>query len=94
MPSGLVVLCGGGRVFMTWNPSTGIWGPPITQNRSTRSYGTSFLLPLNNNASERGKILLCGGVTTSSTPGLTSVDMLDFDAGTLNKPCRKASCAN
>jgi len=86
MPSGLVVLCGGGRVFMTWNPATETWGSPVTQNRPTRSYGTSFLFPLNNNIYERGKILLCGGSTTSNNPGLTSVEILDFDAGTSTNP--------
>ena len=50
MPSGLVVYVGGSNVFRTWNPADGRWGGPITQNRTARSYGTSFLLPLHNNS--------------------------------------------
>ena len=86
MPSGLLILCGGSNVFRTWDPSTGIWSSPITQSRTRRSYGTSFLLPLHNDASERGKVLVCGGTVNASDPGLTSVDILDFDAGSATNP--------
>jgi Domain of unknown function (DUF1929) len=86
MPSGLLVLCGGSNVFRTWDPNTGVWANPITQNRTRRSYGTSFLLPLHNISSERGKILLCGGSVTATNPSLTSVDILDFDAGSSTNP--------
>ena len=86
MPSGLVVYVGGSNTFRTWNPADGHWGSPITQNRTKRSYGTSFLLPLHNNSSERGKVLLCGGALSSNDPGITAVDMLDFDDGTNTNP--------
>ena len=87
MPSGLVIFCGGSVIFRTWNPATGNWGNQQTQNRTARSYGTSFLLPLHNNVSERGKVLLCGGAAgTSDHPGITTVDILDFDAGTNTNP--------
>ena len=86
MPSGLVVLCGAANIFRTWNPATGNWGNQQTQNRTVRSYGASFLLPLHNNVSERGKILLCGGVINTDSPGITSVDILDFDAGSNTNP--------
>jgi hypothetical protein len=89
MPSGLVAFVGGTNVFRTWNPGNGSWSSPITQNRTARSYGTSFLLPLNNNATERGKVLVCGGsagTVTTTNPGIRAVEILDFDAGTNTNP--------
>ena len=86
MPSGLIVMVGGTNIFRTWNPANGVWSNGVTQNRTKRSYGTSFLLPLHNTASERGKVLLCGGSLDSLNPGLTVVDILDFDAGTATNP--------
>ena len=86
MPSGLVIFCGGSVTFRTWNPATGNWGNQQTQNRTVRSYGTSFLLPLHNNVSERGKVLLCGGALGADDPGITTVDILDFDAGSNTNP--------
>jgi Domain of unknown function (DUF1929) len=89
MPSGLVAFVGGTNVFRTWNPANGSWSSPITQNRTARSYGTSFLLPLNNNSSERGKVLVCGGsagTTTPTNPGISAVEILDFDAGSNTNP--------
>jgi hypothetical protein len=86
MPSGLVVSVGGASsIFRTWDPSTGRWTAK-TQNRPKRSYGTSFLLPLHNDISERGKILLCGGSVASNDPALSSVDILDFDSGSATDP--------
>ena len=86
MPSGLIVMVGGTNIFRTWNPVNGVWSNGLTQNRTKRSYGTSFLLPLHNTVSERGKVLLCGGSLDSLNPGLTVVDILDFDAGSATNP--------
>ena len=60
MPSGSIVTCGFKPITRLCNPVTGAWSTLVTTN-SLRDYGTSFLLPLNNNATERGKVLLVGG---------------------------------
>ena len=65
MPSGLVITCGGQATVRSWNPSTGRWVWPLALTSQTRSYGCSFLLPLHNVSSERGKIILVGGVVDS-----------------------------
>ena len=63
MPSGLVMTCGEAVTVRSWDPATGIWNI-VTQTSSYRNYGTTFLLPLNNTPSERGKILIVGGDPT------------------------------
>jgi Domain of unknown function (DUF1929) len=83
MPSGLVVICGTHRNVRTWNPQNGAWSGVIaTSSIASRSYGTSFLLPLQNTTSERGKILLVGG----SDPGTTRVEVIDFNSGSSTSP--------
>jgi Domain of unknown function (DUF1929)/Fibronectin type III domain len=89
MPSGLVVTCSSSHNngVRTWDPSTGQWkfiGSTLTK----RDYGTTFLLPLNNNVSERGKILLVGGSPSNSTtdPAITTVEIIDFNAGSSTSP--------
>ena len=85
MPSGLVITCGPTATVRSWDPATGIWNI-LTQTSSYRDYGTSFLLPLNNSASERGKILIVGGNRTSTEPTLNSVEIIDFNAGSSTNP--------
>ena len=85
MPSGLVITCGSTATVRSWDPATGIWNI-LTQTSSYRDYGTSFILPLNNSASERGKILIVGGNRTSTEPTLSSVEILDFNAGSSTNP--------
>ena len=81
MPSGLVISTGFQAAVRTWNPSTGEWKPAA--NSSTyRHYGCSVLLPLNNTATERGKVLLVGGSPTSSSNSTAVVEVVDFNAGT------------
>ena len=85
MPSGLVITCGSTATVRSWDPATGIWNI-FTQTSSYRDYGTSFMLPLNNSASERGKILIVGGDRTSTEPTLSSVEIIDFNAGSSTNP--------
>jgi hypothetical protein len=86
MPSGLVVICGTHRNVRTWNPQNGAWSGVIATSSATRSYGASILLPLQNTTSERGKILLVGGSPTSSDPGTTRVEVIDFNSGSSTSP--------
>ena len=86
MPSGLVITCGGQATVRSWNPSTGRWVWPLALTSQTRSYGCSFLLPLHNVSSERGKIILVGGAVDSDTYSTSVVEMLDFDAGSSTNP--------
>jgi fibronectin type 3 domain-containing protein len=85
MPSGLVITCGGQVSVRSWEPATGKWAL-LTQNTIYRHYGASFLLPLHNISSERGKILLVGGSPTAVDYATTSAEILDFDLGTSTSP--------
>jgi hypothetical protein len=87
MPSGFVVTCGGSReaAVRTWDPSTGAWRAVATTSMR-RDYGTSFLLPLNNTVSERGKILVVGGSPTAGSLATTTAEIIDFNAGTSTSP--------
>ena len=61
MPNGLVVTCGDCTLYVrSWDPANGKWSL-LGQTSFYRHYGASFLLPLHNITSERGKILLVGG---------------------------------
>ena len=85
MPSGLVITCGGQVAVRSFDPATGRWAQ-LTQTSIYRHYGASFLLPLHNISSERGKILLVGGSPTSGDYATTSAEILDFDSGTSTSP--------
>ena len=85
MPSGLVITCGGQVAVRSFDPVTGRWAQ-LTQTSIYRHYGASFLLPLHNVSSERGKILLVGGSPTSGDYATTSAEILDFDLGTSTSP--------
>jgi Domain of unknown function (DUF1929) len=78
LPNGKVVVCGDNRSIRIWDPATGIWSL-LAQTQTCRYYGTSILLPLENTASESGKILLVGGSTSANECGMTRVDILDFN---------------
>lgn len=68
MPSGLVAVVGSTTQVRLWNPSTttisgmagGEWRN-LSPNVTSRSWGGSFLLPLENSLSERGTIVVFGG---------------------------------
>ncbi len=75
MPTGLVAVAGQSKTTRTWNPQTGKW--TFAGNLSVaRSYGNMVLLPLNNNTSEKGQILVCGGSNTSGENATTVVQLL------------------
>jgi hypothetical protein len=87
MPSGLLVRAGPERALFTWNPTNGRWLGAGTMNSTARGYGSSVLLPLNNTASERGRILLAGGMPAGTeTQAKNSAEILDFNAGTDQNP--------
>ena len=85
MPDGSVVICGPLQTVRSWTASSGRWRN-IATTSTYRHYGCSFLLPLDNTFSARGKILLAGGSPTSSDPATTTVEILDFDAGSSSLP--------
>jgi Domain of unknown function (DUF1929)/Bacterial Ig domain/TAT (twin-arginine translocation) pathway signal sequence len=80
MPSGLVVMNGFRPEVRSWNPANGVWAS-LGNTGITRHYGTSFVLPLQNTTGERGKILVCGGSSTSSDASTTNAQILDFNTG-------------
>ena len=61
MPTGLVAVAGQSKTTKTWNPQTGQLKYAGDMAVAERNYGNMVLLPLNNNPSETGQILLCGG---------------------------------
>ena len=80
MPDGKVIVCGMGTNIRLWDPKTGTWRL-LTNTSIPRYYGTSFLLPLMNSISERGKILLVGGSHLQDENGTSKVEILDFNIG-------------
>jgi galactose oxidase-like protein len=89
MPSGLLVVCGMDNEIYLINPSTGVWTFVGTTQFPWRDYGNTFLLPLNNTATERGKVLIIGGQDGEVDPATATCEMLDFDAGTNTNPVRR-----
>ena len=67
MPNGQLVICGFRRNIFSWNVANGRF-TELGLSSITRDYGTSFLYPLHNSTSEKGKILLVGGSPTNSDP--------------------------
>jgi hypothetical protein len=68
LPSGMVACVGQNPNRYLWDPATGIWH--LAGNGVKRSFGTSVLLPLQNKANEKGKILICGGSNTPKYPAI------------------------
>jgi hypothetical protein len=85
MPNGQLIICGFYEVIYSWNPANGGF-----TNRGTtstyRNYGTSFLCPLQNTTSEKGKILIVGGAPGSSEFAVTTCEILDFNASSTSNP--------
>ena len=85
MPSGLVALVGMNNAMWTWNPSTGVW---VNAGRMTdttsRTYGTSILLPLQNDTTEQGKILLAGGAPGANSLAINSCLIITPNGSLLN----------
>jgi galactose oxidase-like protein len=86
MPSGQVLICGMDDVMYLINPSTGVWTNIGNTNQSWRDYGSSFLLPLNNTTSERGRVLIAGGSITDASSASNSCQLIDFNAGSSTAP--------
>jgi hypothetical protein len=83
MPSGLVAVAGQSRTTRTLNPETGRW--VFAGNLAVgRSYGNMALLPLNNDASEAGQLLVWGGSPSSGDNTTTVVELLTPNSGTNN----------
>ena len=80
MPSGLIMMNGFTPEVRSWNPANGNWNT-LGSTGITRHYGTSFLLPLQNTSTEKGKILVCGGSSVSTGPSTISSQILDFNTG-------------
>jgi hypothetical protein len=75
MPTGLVAVAGQSKTTRTWDPQSGKW--TFAGNLSVaRSYGNMVLLPLNNDPSEKGQILVCGGSNTAGENATTTVQLL------------------
>jgi hypothetical protein len=73
MPSGILAVVGMYTTLRTWDPASGKWYTAgTTLDTQTRMYGTSILLPLQNNTIETGKILICGGAPTLATSQATN----------------------
>jgi hypothetical protein len=85
MPNGRLVITGFRREIYSWNPADGRF-TLLGNTRIYRDYGTTFLCPLNNTSSEKGKILVVGGSATVTDPATTSVEMLDFNASSSSVP--------
>jgi hypothetical protein len=88
MPNGLLVVCGMRRETYSWNPADGDF-ISIGNNTISRDYGTSFLCPLQNTTTEKGKILLVGGSPSGSEIATTACEMLDFNASSTSTPIRR-----
>ena len=81
MPSGNIIVAGMLDDIRLWNASSGSWSRLGFSSPVYRHYGTSVLLPLENTASEEGKILIAGGSSTSAANATAQVQILDFNAG-------------
>ena len=85
MPNGLVIVAGWRKEIHSWNPANGDY-VLVGNNSTDRHYGTSFLLPLQNETSEKGKILLVCGSPTGPDFAVTSAEIVDFNAGSPSAP--------
>lgn len=86
MPSGLLFRAGPEKTLVTWSPNNGNWKGAGSMNSISRGYCTSVLLPLNNAATERGKILIAGGYGANGGPAQNTAELVDFNAGTDENP--------
>jgi Domain of unknown function (DUF1929)/Fibronectin type III domain len=85
MPSGLVFDAGPTQATYLWDPSNGSWRN-VNNTLQYRDYGTSFLLPLQNTTTERGKVMIVGGSTNDTTAATNIVEIEDFNQGTSTNP--------
>ena len=93
MPSGLLLVCGMDNEVYLVNPNTGVWTFVGSTQFVWRDYGNTFLLPLHNTATERGKVLIVGGQFGEVDPATATSEMIDFDAGTNTAPVLRNSAS-
>lgn len=84
MPSGLICVSGMQDDVYMIDPDSGVWTPAGTLTYPWRDYGSSFLLPLQNTASERGKVMVCGGAEDFITAATATAEIIDFNQGAGN----------
>lgn len=80
MPEGLVIVCGQSKTMRTYNPATGVW--KFAGNmlfNASRGYGSSVLLPMQNVATEKGKVLIFGGTATSDSFATNTAEVLTLN---------------
>ena len=86
MPSGLLAVVGMNSTLFTWNPTNGVW---VTAGSMTdtpsRYYGTSVLLPLVNDPTEQGKILVAGGAPGSGGLAINTCLIITPNGSKLNQ---------
>jgi hypothetical protein len=73
----MVAVCGQSKTLRMFNPATGVWN--FAGNMlfgSTRGYGSSVLLPLQNTAAETGKIFIFGGTATADDFATNTAEIL------------------
>jgi fibronectin type 3 domain-containing protein len=85
MPSGLVFHAGPTQDTYLWDQFNGSW-THVNVTLQFRDYGTTFLLPLQNTTTERGKVMIVGGSSTDTTTATNVVEMEDFNQGTSTNP--------
>jgi hypothetical protein len=79
LPTGKIVSVGGSEQnIRLWDPDSGSW-TLLGRTAIRRIHGTSFLLPIENNISEKGKVLLVGGSPSANQNGINSSEILDFN---------------
>jgi hypothetical protein len=87
LANGIIAYAGMHQVVRLYNPATGAFTNNVAMMSTYRHYGTSVLLPLQNIATEKGKVLAAGGSPMPvSSPASNSVDIIDFNASATNTP--------
>jgi PKD repeat protein len=80
LTDGTVAYVGSGRGTRIFNPTTKGWSPVIANTifASSRSYGTSVLLPLSAADGYRSRVMILGG----NNPGTATTEIIDVSAAT------------
>jgi hypothetical protein len=80
LPNGKVFYSGAQTVSKLFDPSTQIWNTNVatTNDSSTRTYGTSVLLPLAPGENPDPKVMIMGG----SSPATATTEIIDMGAST------------
>jgi hypothetical protein len=79
LPNGNVFYSGSGRGSRIFNPATRTWSAVVatTNYGSTRTYGTSVLLPLTPENGYRPRVMILGG----GNPGTETTEIIDLAVG-------------